>query len=272
MKRISLYLAAIICLAGCSFTTKEHNSIALNNHSNKKKDNGPAVTRVYELRGNYTELQVTDAFAVTMSDSVTSPTITLDSALHKSLIFTIHEGELKIGLKPGEYRNVKVARVALPVNSRLNDIELKRASSFTTYHPLNAGEVSIDLEAASCFVGDIASAREVDIDASAASQYRGIIQQASHVEVDLSGASNATISGAANTLSIDLNAASQLSAERFDAQVVEGELNGASQASVLVCKSINIEARSASKLEYSTEGCNPVVNINTTGASTATRK
>jgi len=279
MKHKFLLVAAVICIAGCGFTNV-HNDATDNNSQtpseksvNRKTDYGPVITRTYNLKQEYKELKVSNAFEVTMSDDVQQPTITLDSALHEQLIFRIHDGELQIGLKSGRYQNIQSAKVKLPVNKKLSEIELNHASSLTIFQPLSANTVSIEINHASNFTGNITKAKKVEIEANAASQFVGEIQYVDVLDVELSGASNATISGSTDRLDIDLKGASQLNTN-LDAHTVEGEISGASEASVLCCDLIRVSVSGSSQLIYGTiaDGCDPIVDIHSTGASTVSRR
>ncbi len=241
MKHAILLVTATVLLTGCQITINSDNC----------KTYGQALTRTYSLTGQYHELEVSHAFSVTMSDTVTVPTVTLDSALHERLLFRIEDGTLKIGLKPGTICNMHHSTVLLPYNPDIDDIDISGASSFTALTPLSAKKISIELSGASNFNGSL-------------------LQPADMVDIDLSGASTAVISGTTNVFDINISGASNLDATNLDATTVTGSLSGASMADVLCCERLKVYASGASNLTYRTvaDGCTPEVNCSTSGSST----
>ncbi|MBP5678181.1 MAG: DUF2807 domain-containing protein [Bacteroidales bacterium] len=246
-------------------------NITVNSNDDDSVDHGAPATRVYAINGRYHELEVSHAFEVTMSDTATVATVTIDSMLHDRVVFHVDDGTLKIGLKPGTYSNIKTATVTLPLNTSLDDIELTGASRFTSNSPLAAKKISIDLCGASYFNGDIKNAQTVDLEVCGASHFNGSLQpEIDKLDVELTGASTAIISGTVNVLDIDLSGASNLDAGNLDTKTVNGDISGASTASVLCCDAIKVDVSGASHLTYSTvaDGCTPVVDCHTSGAST----
>lgn len=273
MKKIVIMLAVSALMASCI-------NITVNADHDNSEEYGPAEERVYSIGGNYHELEVSHAFEVTMSDTATVATITIDSALHDRVVFRVNDGVLKIALKPGSYHNISTAKVVLPRNEALDEIELNSASRFTAESPLAANKISIELSGASNFRGDIVKAKDVDLEVNGASHFSGSIQMvegssmAGSLSVDLSGAATATISGSTGVLNIDISGASSLNAKKLDARTVEGDVSGASDARVLCCESIEVDVSGSSTLTYSTvaDGCEPTVKCSTSGASTVTRQ
>lgn len=211
------------------------------------RDFGTPTTRNYPINGTYTELDVSDAFEVTVSDEVNDVVVTVGELAHNRVVVKTIDGTLYIGFKPGTHYVGKAIAV-IPANANLRDLDLSGASTFT---------------------GDL-KGNEVEIDLSGASTYRGTIE-AVELDIDLSGASNAIINGTCQTeMEIDLSGASHLDAIHLNAQSVRGNVSGASNADVTVCSSLNVELSGASTLTYGTvsDECNPVVNCSTSGGST----
>lgn len=245
VKKFAL-VAASVLMAGC---------VQITINGDDFKDNGPATTRTYVLDGSYHELEVSHAFDVTMSDTATTATVTLDSALFEKLVFGVENGTLKIALKPGVYHNIQHASVMLPYNSRIDDIELCGASSFSTKNSLVSEEVSVDL--------------------SGASHFEGVVDHVGgELDIDLSGASTATVSGTTGKLDLELSGASELRCANLDAVNVKAVLSGASTADVLCCERLEAELSGASDMSYRTiaDGCDPVVKERTSGSSTLRRR
>lgn len=211
------------------------------------RDFGTPTTRSYPINGAYTELDISDAFDVTVSDQVTEVVVTVGELAHDRVIVTVSDGKLRIGFKPNTRYNGHATAI-IPANANLRDLELSGASTFT---------------------GNL-KGNEVEIELSGASTYRGAIE-AVKLDIDLSGASDAFISGICQTeMDIEISGASTLKAADLNADSVHGELSGASDADVTVCSSLNVEVSGASTLIYGTtsDECNPAVNCPTSGAST----
>ena len=215
------------------------------------RDFGTPTTRNYTINGAFTELDVSDAFDVTVSDEVSDVVVTVGELARERVIVTVSDGKLRIGFKPNTHYHGKAIAV-IPANANLRDLELSGASSFTGN--LRGNEVGIEL--------------------SGASKYRGAIE-AVELDIDLSGASDAIISGLCQTkMEIEISGASTLKAADLNADSVHGELSGASDAEVTVCSSLNVEVRGASTLIYGTasDECNPAFNCPTSGSSTVRRR
>ncbi|MBP3763991.1 MAG: DUF2807 domain-containing protein [Bacteroidales bacterium] len=267
MRKLLLALAAGALLAGCVY-------VNINDGTLSGDESGVPLTRTYALGGDYSELAVGQHFHVAMSDTVGEPTVTLDSAMHSRLVFRIEGKRLRIGLKGSHSVQTGRATVLLPHNGRLREVELGDTSHFTSALPLTADRVSIDLSGASSFSGDIRSSKHVEIETSGTSHCEGSIQEVGTLEIDLSGASSVTLSGSVYRLEADLSGTSHLTAGDLDATHVESDLSGASSAEVLCCESIKADASGTSHLTYGTVGggCDPHLRINTSGASSVSRR
>ena len=211
------------------------------------KDWGTPTTRNYPINGAFTELEVSSAFQVTVSDEVADVVVTVGELAQDRVVVKVVKGELQIGFKPNTMYN-GTAKAVIPANANLRDLDLSGASSF---------------------VGEL-NGHDVDIDLSGASTFRGSVD-ADEIDLDLSGASNAFINGRCqNEMEIDLSGASTLKAENLNAQSVSGHMSGASFADVTVCSSLNVDLSGASTLTYGTvsDDCHPNVNCPSSGSST----
>lgn len=224
-----LSLCAILC-AGCV------------------RDYGTPTTKNYPINGNYTELSVSNAFEVTVSDQVSDVVVTVGELAHERVVVRVNNGKLYVGFKPNTHYNGKAIAV-IPANANLR---------------------SIDLSGASSFQGDL-RCNDVEIELSGASTYQGVVET-DELDVELSGASDALIYGLCqNNMDIELSGASTLKAANLNAQSVHGEMSGASNADVTFCTILNVELSGASTLTYGhVMDCpgNPVVNCPTSGGST----
>lgn len=214
------------------------------------RDYGNLSTKNYPINGNFTELSVSNAFEVTVSDQVSDVVVTVGELAHERVVVRVSDGKLYIGFKPNTHYNGQATAV-IPANANLRSIDLSGASSFR---------------------GDL-MCNDVEIDLSGASTYRGLVET-DKLDVELSGASDAFIYGLCQTdMNIDLSGASTLKAANLNAQSVHGEMSGASDADVTFCSLLNVRLSGASTLTYGyVMDCsgNSVVNCPTSGGSTVT--
>lgn len=212
------------------------------------KDYGTPTTKNYPINGNYTELSVSNAFEVTVSDQVSDVVVTVGELAHERVVVKVRDGKLYIGFKPNTHYNGKAIAV-IPANANLRSVDLSGASSFQGALMCN----------------------NVEIELSGASTYRGLVET-DELDIELSGASDAFIYGLCQTdMKIDLSGASTLDAANLNAQSVHGEMSGASNADVTFCSILNVELSGASTLTYGhVMDCpgNSVVNCPTSGGST----
>ena len=211
------------------------------------KDWGDPTTRNYPINGAFTELDVSNAFHVTVSDQVTDVVVTVGDLAHDRVIVKVVNGELHIGFKPNTMYN-GTATAIIPASANLRSVELSGASSFT---------------------GDL-NGHNVDIELSGASHFRGNVD-ADEIDLDLSGASKAVMSGfCQEKMDIDLSGASSLEASLLETPSFFGNLSGASTADVTVCTNLNVSLSGASTLIYGlvSPECNPYINCPCSGGST----
>ena len=220
---------------------------------NKLILSGNIVSEDFSL-APYTELEVSHAFDVTVSEDVTRMTITTDEVIMPYVVVEMTGGKLRIRLKPLASSYGAELKVSLPYNPDLNDVTLSGASDFHTSIPLNARTVRLNLSGASDFYGDIV-ADELDMHLSGASRYYGSVAVADF-DLDLSGASDAYIEGGTGTLALGLSGASTLKEKKsgsryaFSCDTCEGSLSGASDAFIHCDGSIKVSLSGASVLRY----------------------
>ena len=212
------------------------------------KDWGVPTTRNYPINGAFTELDVSNAFQVTVSDQVTDVVVTVDDMAHEKVVVKVVNGKLQIGFKPNTWYNGTKAVAVIPATDNLRGIELSGASSFT---------------------GNL-NGHDVDIDLSGASHYQGSVD-ADEIDLDLSGASKAVMSGfCLEKMDVDISGASTLNASLLETSSVFGDLSGASTADVTICSNLKVNLSGASTLIYGliSPDCNPVIDCPCSGAST----
>lgn len=211
------------------------------------KDWGVPTTRNYPINGAFTELDVSNAFQVTVSDQVTDVVVTVDDMAHEKVVVKVVNGKLQIGFKPNTWYNGTKAVAVIPATDNLRGIELSGASSFT---------------------GNL-NGHDVDIDLSGASHYQGSVD-ADEIDLDLSGASKAVMSGfCLEKMDVDISGASTLNASLLETPSVFGDISGASTADVTICSNLKVNLSGSSTLIYGliSPDCNPVIDCPCSGAS-----
>ncbi len=231
-----------------------------------KKFAGESISKDFSISGVYTELEVEDAFDVTVSDVATQVTVTAGENVMPNVVVETVEHTLKIYLK-GWHNNLgKDMTVILPYNAALTSVDLSGASEFHSEYGLEGDNVDVELSGASKLYCDI-YADEVDIDLSGASSYKGYLD-ADELDLDMSGASNATLEGQVGTLKIDLTGASDIKKTingnkyGFACDWCEGSMSGASNAYIHCDGTIKVNLSGASDLYYTG-------NAATTGSTTS---
>ena len=208
------------------------------------KTDGDPITKEFSINNTYTELNVSHAFNVTVSDEVTQVTVTAGDRIMPKVIVEEKNGKLTIRLK-----DLTVAygdlTALIPYNSNLKEVDLSGASTFHSQHPIAAQSVSIDLSGASKFYGEVEATTKLDL--------------------DLSGASDATLTGTVGLLDIDLSGASNIkqttAGNRYGLSCnnCQGDMSGASTAYIHCDGTIAVSLSGSSALHYtgnaSTSGC-----------------
>ena len=224
---------------------------------------GDPVTKEFSIDGSYTELQVHDAMAVTVSDAVDKITITAGEGIMRKIIVQKNGNELTIRLKRFTSNYGSQIKVILPYNPDLKDVDLSGASNFRTGFTLKGRKVEVDCSGASGFYGDI-EADEIDLDLSGASTIIGKVS-ATDLDLELSGASTATLEGPTGKLDLQLSGASTLIQKvagdqyALNCEQCKGSLSGASTAYLHCDGSIRVALSGSSVLHYtgnaSTSAC-----------------
>ena len=238
MKKYLAILSVVVLFAFCSCS----------------KFAGEPISKDFNISGTYTELEVEDAFDVTVSDVATQVTVTAGENVMPNVVVETVEHTLKIYLK-GWHNNLgKDMTVILPYNAALTSIDLSGASEFHSEYGLEGDNVDVELSGASNLFCDI-YADEVDIDLSGASSYKGYLD-ADELDLDLSGASNATLEGQVGTLKINLSGASDIKKTvdgnryGFACDQCEGSVSGASNVYIHCDGTIKVNLSGASDLHF----------------------
>ena len=249
------------------------------------KNAGDPVTKDFNISGNYTELEVHDAFEVTVSDAVDVITVTAGENIMPKVVVEMVDNKLIIKLKPLTNNFGSDLKAIIPYNTDLTSVDLSGASEFHSeyglygekvevelsgasdfYCDIVADEVNINLSGASNFYGDI-DADDIEMDLSGSSDIEGNVS-ANTLDLDLSGASNATLIGQVSTLKIDLTGSSNIketvvgNSYGLVCDQCEGSMSGASDAYIHCDGSIKVNLSGSSDLHYTG-------NASTSGSDTS---
>jgi len=236
--------------------------------SSCQKFAGDPITKDFNVPGAYTELEVHNAFDVTVSDAVDVITITAGENVMPKVIVEVVENTLKIRLKTANVYGGEL-KATIPYNANLTSVDLSGASEFHSEYGLYGQKVEVELSGASNFYCDI-DAIEIDMNLSGASHFTGNID-ASSLDLDMSGASDATSKGQVTTLDLDLSGASSIkktingSSYGFECDVCKGEMSGASDAYIHCNSIIKVNLSGGSDLHYT--GAAITTDSNCTGGS-----
>ena len=234
---------------------------------------GDPLTMDFNVPGAYTELEVHNAFEVTVSDAVDVITITVGENVMPKVVVEVVDNTLKIRLKSMSNVYGGEMKALIPYNANLTSVDLSGASEFRSeyglygqkvdvelsgasnfYCDIDADEVDIDISGASDFFGDI-WANEIDMDLSGASNIKGDVS-ANDLDLELSGASDAKIVGQIGTLKVTLSGASnivkQIVGNRYGlvCDQCEGTISGASDAYIHCDGIIKVNLSGSSDLHF----------------------
>ena len=215
---------------------------------------GESISKDFSISGSYTELEVEDAFDVTVSNAATQITITAGERVMPNVVVETVENTLKIYLK-GWHNNLgKDMTVILPYNADLTSVDLSGASEFHSEYGIYGEKVDIELSGASEIYCDI-EADEIEMDLSGASSYKGYVD-ADELDLDMSGAPHATLEGQVGTLKIDLTGASDIKKTingnryGFACDWCEGSMSGARNVYIQCDGTIKVNLSGASDLHF----------------------
>ena len=244
-----------------NFTMKKYlfmlSALVLFAFSSCQKFAGDPVTKYFSIDGTYTELQVEDAFDVTVSDTATQITITVGEYVMPNVEVKIDENTLKIYLQGWHTSRGTEMTVILPYNADLTSVDLSGASEFHSEYGLEGDKVEVELSGASDFYCSI-EADEVDMNLSGASYFEGYID-AYDLDLEMSGASDATLRGQVTTFDIELSGGSTIKKTitgsiytnyGFECDYCNGEMSGGSDAYIHCNLNLNVKLSGGSELHY----------------------
>lgn len=228
MKKYLIVLSALILTTFCSC----------------EKWAGDPITQEFSINGTYTDLDIEDAFDVTVSDSVSQVVVTAGDNIMPKVKVELNGNKLRIYLK-GWTISRGTMRVLLPYNPDLVSVDLSGASDFHSAFPLTGQKVELELSGASEFYGSV---------------------MAEELDLDISGSSNATINGVVDKVDMDISGSSDLVQKIVDnhyslvCDQCECSISGSSDAYLHCDGAIKGSVSGSSSLHYtgtaSTSGCN----------------
>ena len=255
MKKLFTILAAsaALVLSGC-------------NEIIKITDPGDPVTKVVETVGNYTALDISNAFDVYVDKNATAVTVTAGENVMPFVIVEEVDGTLKIYIKRFTTIRSGSLKAIVPYSTALKDVILSGASSFHSDYPLVDEKVSVSASGASSFMASV-EALFAEIDCSGASSFKGNVMT-SQLDLNLSGASSADIVGVTEILRLELSGASKniqnilAGCYCLACRRCEGSISGASRAYIHCDKAVEVSVSGASSLHYTGDA-------STSGSSTS---
>lgn len=239
----------------------------------------------YPVVGDYTKLDVSGGFDVVVCDTVTEPVVTTLERMQRYVVVKVEDGVMTIKFRPNLSIRSREAKVLLPRNENLCEVELSGASSFTG--DLRGDKIEVDLSGASDFYGSLQGVTKVELELSGSSDFEGAIQgpevkldlegssdmegsiDADNIGVELSGSSTVRATGSClNYLDLDLSGSSDFLAPTMECRNVQGEMSGSSDAEFQVCESLRVNLSGSSSIVYGIPvGCTPTVRCSTSGSS-----
>jgi hypothetical protein len=247
------------------------------------------VTFNYPVSGDYTKVDVSGAFDVMLCDTVSKIVVTAPESSQQYVDIYVRDGVLKIKYRFNLSWRKHDAKVLLPANKNISEVELSGASTFRG--DLMGEEIELDLSGASDFFGSVQGTK-IELDLSGASNFGGTLQ-GSNIDMDLSGASDMAgsidadnikmeLSGAStikakgsclDNLEMDLSGSSDFLSPEMECRIVTGEMSGSSDAEFCVCESLQVSLSGSSDIVYGIPaGCRPLINCSTSGGSSVTMR
>ena len=234
---------------------------------------GDLVSKNFGNPGSYTELEVENAFNVTVSESATQITVTTGETIMPDVVVEKSGDKLKIYITGSHWGLGTENRVVLPYNPDLRTVDLSGASEFHSEYALEGGKVEIELSGASEFYCDIDAdfaeielsgasdfvgnllIDEIDMSLSGASNIEGVVD-ALDFYLEMSGGSDASFEGRTERLVLNLNGASNILRKvvghyyAFVCDELEGTISGGSNAYLHCLSSIMVSLSGGSELHY----------------------
>lgn len=240
MRRFLILLSAVVLVAFSSCT---------------KVTEGTIIQKDFGNPGNYTALEISNAFEAYVIDSINTITITAGENVMPYVVVETVNNTLKIYLKPMAIVNLTELKVVLPYNANLLSVNLSGASEFHSEYGLIGEDLAVELSGASEFHCDLAATDNIDMAMSGASKIESAIIT-DELDLEIGGASQATLIGGVNRLKLEMSGASDIVKKIVESQyalsceLCEGTLSGASEAYIHCDGNIKANLSGASVLHF----------------------
>lgn len=244
MRRFLIILSAVVLVAFSSCT---------------KVTEGTITEKDFGNPGNYTALEISNAFDAYVSENTNTITVTAGENVMPYVVVETENNTLKIYLKPMTIINISELKVVLPYNEDLLSVDLSGATEFHSEYGLAGENLKVELSGASKFDCDLLASEGIDMIMSGASKVESAII-ADELKLEMSGASHATLIGGVSYLKLDLSGASKLMEKVIGTEYAlscdqcEGSISGGSRAYIHCDGIIKVDLSGASQLHYTGDG------------------
>lgn len=217
MKRFLIIISAVVLVAFSSCT---------------KITEGTIIPKDFGNPGNYTALEISNAFEAYVSENANTITITAGENVMPYIVVETVNNTLKIYLKPVAIVNLSQLKVVLPYNINLSAVNLSGAAEFHSEYGLIGEALKVELSGASKFESALIT-DELDLKMSGASKIVKKITESQYAVLcelckgTISGASEAYIHCDGN-INVNLSGASVLHFTG-NAFTADSEVSGGSQ-------------------------------------------
>lgn len=223
-----------------------------------------SITKVFNIEGSYTQLEVSDSFVVTVSDQATEITVTTSEDVMPKVVVEKVGDKLKIYLNSKTDADDLDLKVVIPYNPNLESVKLMTGSEFHSEYGLVGEKIKLDAYGIAKFYCDI-DADEVEIDVSSSNTIVEGKIIATNLNLRMSN-SDITLEGQVGNLKIDLSGYSNIIRKIIDNRYslvcdqCEGVISGHSEAYIFCDGSIKVNVLSHCALYY-------MGNADSTGSS-----
>lgn len=211
---------------------------------------GDPVSKDFNITGTYTELYVSDAFEVTVSDVASQITVTVGENIMPDVVVKKNGKSLKIYLQSNTIGYGSDMKVILPYNADLTMVNLSGSSTFHSKHPFKGQKVEIEMSGSSDFFGYV---------------------DADRLDMSLSGSADAIVIGTAGMLKMNLSGGSSIKkaivGDRYSlvCEQCEGSMSGGSDAYIHCDGRLEVSLSGGSDLHYT--GHASALGCSTSGGS-----
>ena len=173
------------------------------------KPSGIEVTEHFTAPNNYYSLYISDGMDVVVTDEVSDIVITADENVMQKIKVTCKNGRLKITRKDFSVYRIMKAKVLIPYNSHLHELDVEMCSSFTSGYGLEGEDIKITANYHSEIDINYILANNLKLKLEYYSEFEGDVDVMDLTELTMSD-SEAEIIGATTELYMNLKDNSEL--------------------------------------------------------------